>query len=149
VDAGRVVVFPSDRRTRGYLVKSEAEELKIRSFLKMFFFALLSVFILGYFLAHEWSMWLVYDLGRPAAHLFRTSCICLGIYSLVVGLPYLLLWRICKKALLSFVSAQDEVLVSAKLPSQRQILIRAGLVAFGVLIALVAVALGLVFLTRS
>ena len=36
-NTGRVVVFPGDRRHRGYLVKSPAEELKIRSFLKMFY----------------------------------------------------------------------------------------------------------------
>lgn len=29
--AGRVVVLPVDRRIRGYLVKSESEELKIRA----------------------------------------------------------------------------------------------------------------------
>jgi hypothetical protein len=32
--AGRVVVLPVDRRIRGYLVKSEPDELKIRAFLK-------------------------------------------------------------------------------------------------------------------
>src|SRR5437879_244140 len=37
--AGRVVIFPGDRRNRGYVVKSEADEQKIRSFLKMFFCA--------------------------------------------------------------------------------------------------------------
>jgi hypothetical protein len=35
---GRVVVFPGDRRHRGYVVKSQAEELKIRSFLRMFYY---------------------------------------------------------------------------------------------------------------
>jgi|SRR5271165_4559089 len=144
--AGRVVVFPGDRRKRGYLVKSEAEGLKIASFIKMYFFAHLSIFILGYLLAYAWAMWLVYDLGRPAAHLFRTACIFLGIYGLVVGLPYLLLWSTYKKALLSFVSAQDEVLVSAKRPSQQRALVFS-LLALGLLLALAA--LGLVWLTRS
>ena len=32
---GRVVTFSGGRRNRGYLVKSQADELKIRSFLKM------------------------------------------------------------------------------------------------------------------
>jgi hypothetical protein len=32
--AGRVVAFPVDRRIRGYVVRSESEELKIRAFLK-------------------------------------------------------------------------------------------------------------------
>jgi hypothetical protein len=44
--AGRVVALPVDRRLRGYLVKSESEELKIRAFLKMFYCA-------------EWSLQLV------------------------------------------------------------------------------------------
>ena len=89
--AGRVVVFPNDRRNRGYLVKSVGEELKIASFIKMFFFAHLSIFILGYFVVYEWARWLVYDLGSPAAHVFRAACIFLGSYILVVGLPYLVL----------------------------------------------------------
>jgi hypothetical protein len=95
--AGRVVVFTGDRRNRGYLVKSTAQELKIRAFLKMFFCGHLSIFLLGYFLAYESSMELVYALGRPAAHLFRSIFIFLGIY-FVVGLPYLLFWRSYKKA---------------------------------------------------
>jgi len=37
--AGRVVVFSGDRWSRGYIVRSAAEELKIKSFLKMFYFA--------------------------------------------------------------------------------------------------------------
>ena len=45
--AGRVVVFTGDRRNRGYVVKSESEELKIRSFLKMFYFAHFSILTLG------------------------------------------------------------------------------------------------------
>jgi hypothetical protein len=143
--AGRVVVFPNDRRNRGFLVRSESEELKIASFIKMFFFAHLSIFILGYLLAYQWSMWLVFDLGRPAAHIVRSVCIFLGIYSLVVGVPYLVLWRIYKKALLSFVSAQDEVLVSGKRPSRRQPL-AVWLLALG---SLLLVAAGLVLVRQS
>jgi hypothetical protein len=41
----------------------------------------------------------------------------LVIYSLFVGLPYFLLWRSYKKSISSFVSAQDEVLVSGKNPA--------------------------------
>jgi hypothetical protein len=54
-EAGRVVVFSGDRPTRGYVVRSESEELKIRSFLKMFYFAHFSILLLGYSLASEWS----------------------------------------------------------------------------------------------
>jgi hypothetical protein len=133
--AGRVVVFTGDRRNRGYLVKSTAQELKIRAFLKMFFCGHLSIFLLGYFLAYESSMELVYALGRPAAHLFRSIFIFLGIY-FVVGLPYLLFWRSYKKALLSFVSAQDEVLLSDKHPRQQRILLAVGMIALAIVILL-------------
>ena len=138
--AGRVVVFAGDRRNRGYLLKSDAEEQKIRAFLKMFFCGHLSILLLGYFLAYESSMQLVYALGRPAAHLFRSISICLGIYFLV-GLPYLLFWRAYKKALLSFVSAQDEVLVSGKHPSQQRVLLAVGMFAFAIAILLGAILL--------
>jgi hypothetical protein len=117
--AGRVVVFSGDRRNRGYLVKSEAEELKIKSFLKMFYFANLSILLLGMLTTNAWSGFLITSqaFDRPAAHLVRIGSIFLGIYSLVVGLPYFLLWRSYKKSISSFVSAQDEVLVSGKNPA--------------------------------
>jgi hypothetical protein len=133
---GRVVVFPGDRRNRGYLVRSEAQESRIRSFLKMFFFAHISVLILGNFLASEWSRDLNHALGKPVLHLYRAMGIAAVIYSIVVGVPYLLLWRSYKKAFLSFTSAQDEVLVSGKPPGQQtRILIAAGLIAAGVMMA--------------
>ena len=31
-------------------------------------------------------------IGRPALHLPRTTAVFLGIYSVVVGIPYFLLW---------------------------------------------------------
>jgi hypothetical protein len=49
----RIVVFSGDRGTRGYVVRSEAEELKIRWFLKMFYFAHFSVLLLGMLLAMD------------------------------------------------------------------------------------------------
>jgi hypothetical protein len=107
---GRVVVFPGHR---AYLVKSETEEQKIKAVLKMFFSAHLSILLLSYFLASEWSRELVYALGRPAEHLLRDAGIFLGIYS-VVAFPYFLFWRTYKKAIFSFVSAQDEVAVSGR-----------------------------------
>ena len=115
-EAGRVVVFTGDRCHRGYVIKSESEELKIRSFLKMFYFAHFSILLLGMQVANAWSSFLVniQAFGHPAAHLLRTVGISLGIYSLVVGVPYFLLWKSYKKALLGFASTQDEVLVSGK-----------------------------------
>jgi hypothetical protein len=141
--AGRVVVFSGDRRNRGYLVKSTDQELKIRAFLKMFFCAHLSIFLLSYFLAYESSMELVYALGRPAAHLFRSISIFLGIYCLV-GLPYLLFWSSYKKALLSFVSAQDEVVVSDEHPRQTRLLLAGGMIVFAIVILL-----GVILLIRA
>ena len=132
---GRVVVFSGGRRTRGYIVRSESEELKIRSFLKMFYCAHFSILFLGYFLASEWSRDIYHLLGRPEAHLFRAICISLGVYFLVAGVPYFLLWRSYKKAFVSFVSAQDEVVVSEKSPSQQRLLfVGVGVIAFAVLI---------------
>jgi hypothetical protein len=141
--AGRVVVFTGDRRNRGYLVTSTDQELRIRAFLKMFFCAHFSIFLLGYLLAYESSMELVYALGRPAAHLFRTISIFLGIYFLV-GLPYLLFWRSYKKALLSVVSAQDEVLLSGKHPRQQRVLLAAGMITIAIVILL-----GVILLVRT
>jgi len=137
--SGRVVIFPGGRRHRGYLVKSADEELKIRSFLKMFYFAQFSILLLGYFLASEWSRELSYALGRPSAFLFRTVCIVLGIYFLVVAVPYWLLWRSYKKTFLSFVSVEDEVVVAGKSASQRLWIIGAGLIALAILIVLATV----------
>jgi hypothetical protein len=101
----------------------------------MFTAAHVSILILGYFLASEWSRELVYALGRPAAHLLRTMGIFLGIYSLVVLAPYILLWRAYKKALFSFVTAQDEVSASGRPAWSRQLaLIVFGLIALGMLL---------------
>jgi hypothetical protein len=134
--AGRVVVFPGDRRGRGYVVKSEAEEARIRSFLKMFFFAQFSILLLGNFLANGWAHDLNYALGRPILHLYRAMGIAAGIYLLVVGVPYFLLWRSYKKAFLSFASAQDEVPVSGSPAVQKtRIFIAVAAMAFCVLIA--------------
>jgi hypothetical protein len=135
--AGRVVVFTGDRRNRGYVVKSESEELKIRSFLKMFYFAHLSILLLGMQVANAWSTFIVHIRAFGHPDLLRSEGIYLGIYSLVVGLPYFLLWRSYKKALVNFVSAQDEVLVSGKSAGRQTWIALAALTA----LALVALAL--------
>ena len=134
--AGRVVVFPGDRRNRGYVVKSEAEELKIRSFLKMFYCAHFSILLLGYLLASEWSREIYHALGRPEAHLFRAMCISMAGYFLIAGGPYFLLWRSYKKAFVSFVSPEDEVLVSGRRAGRQQIFIAAGVSAVAILLAI-------------
>jgi hypothetical protein len=142
--AGRVVIFPGSGRHRGYLVKSATEELKIRSFLKMFYFAQFSILLIGCVLASALSRELSNALGRPSIFLFRTMGIALGMYFLVVGVPSWLLWRSYKKAFLSFVSAEDEVLVPGKSVSRRPVIIGAGLIALAILTAL-----GVMFLRRS
>ena len=143
--AGRVVVFTGDRRNRGYLVKSESDELKIKSFLKMFYFAHLSILMLGMLVAYGWSAFVINieSLRRPAEHLLRTAAIFLAIYCVFVGAPYFFLWRSYKKERLSFVSAQEEVSIPA-LPAGRQIWI---LVAMFAGLALIVVAL--LLLTRA
>jgi hypothetical protein len=129
--AGRVVVFTGDRRNRGYVVKSESEELKIRSFLKMFYFAHFSILLLGMLVANAWSTFVIHihAFGRPDAHVLRTVGIFLTIYTLLVGVPYFLLWRSYKKARLNFVSAQDEVLVSGMSAERHAWIVLAGLTA--------------------
>src|SRR5271169_4823770 len=94
-EAGRVVVL--DRRDRGYLVRSPAEELKIRSFLKMYRFADLVIRFLGMFL----TLACISAFHYQRAELFRDVCILIAIYSLVALLPELLLARSYKKQLLS------------------------------------------------
>lgn len=140
--AGRVVVFSGDR---GYLVKSGAEELKIRSFLKMFFAAQIAVLVFGMLVANAWSSFIInlHEMGRPAAHLIRSELIALGIYCLVVVIPYFLLWRSYKKALQSFVSGQDQVVVTTKGQRGTVWMLIAGFA------ALALVALGLFFLVRA
>ena len=139
--AGRVVIFPGDRRNRGYVVRSEAEELKIRAFLKMFFCAHASILLLGGLLASGWSTDLRHVLDRQAAHVLRTEGIFLGMYLLVVGVPYFLVWRSYEKAFVSFISPQDEVLVSGKRPRQRQVV--------GMIVFAIAILLGVILLIRT
>ena len=145
-NAGRIVVFPGSRLHKGYLVESPADELRIKSFLKMFYFAHFSILSLGILLSLAWSTGINHILGRPGDHLARTVGISIGIYSLVVGLPYWLLWRSFKKSIFTFVSAQDEVVVSGTSPSQqRWRLVAICIAAFAFLI----MALGLLLLIRA
>jgi hypothetical protein len=107
---GRVVVFSGDPRKCGYLVRSPAEEQKIRSFLKMFYFAHLYILTLGTILSQGCASWLSDgSFDRPAHHLLGSVSIFVAIYGLVVGVPYALLWRAYKRALPSFVTPADEV----------------------------------------
>jgi len=122
--AGRAVVFSGDPRKRGYLVRSPGDEQKIRSFLKMFYFADLSILALGILLSQGCASWFAYGLyDRPARHLLGSVSIFVAIYCLVVGLPYALLWRAYKRALPSFTDPADEVsLTGINAPGRQWIL---------------------------
>ncbi len=80
----------------------------------MFYIAYSAILWLGMMVANGCSTFIIHldGMGRPAAHMLRSMCIALGVYSVVVGLPFIFLWRTYKKAILRFVSAQDEVLVA-------------------------------------
>jgi hypothetical protein len=132
-NAGRVIVFAGDRRGRGYVVRSEAEERKIRSFLKMFYYAHFSIQFLGFLLASGWAHDIYTGLGRPAEHLYRAMGIAFGVYLLVTGVPYLLLWRSYKKAFVNFVLPEDEVLITVK-RSKQQIYVAVALIACALLL---------------
>ena len=111
---GRIVISPGILGNRGYVVRSDAEELKIRSFLRMFYFAYFAVLFLGNLLSLRLSVD-VYNASLDSyAHLFRALVLCVAIYSVVFGLPFLLLWRSYKKSFLDLVSDQEEVSVSGE-----------------------------------
>jgi hypothetical protein len=112
--AGKIVTFPVGGRYRAYVVRSESEELKIRAFLKMFYCAELSLQLVSLLLTIGWMTELGDASINSVAHFAKSGAVFLGIYSLTVAGPYWLLLRTYKKALLSFVSAEDEVVVSGK-----------------------------------
>lgn len=119
--AGRVVVFSGDPRKRGYLVKSRADEQKIRAFLGMFYFAHLYVLVFGLLFTQGCAMWLAYGLfDRPAHHLVANLAIFVAIYALVVGLPYALVWRAYRRALPSFTPSEDAVSLTGTSAPGRQ-----------------------------
>jgi hypothetical protein len=106
--SGRVVVFSGDRRKRGYLVRSVAEEKKIRSFLKMFYFAHLYILVFGTLLSRGFASSLSYgSFERPAHHLLGSVSFFVGIYLLLVGVPYALLWRVKANSCQSLGQAAD------------------------------------------
>jgi hypothetical protein len=133
--AGRVVVFSGDVRRRGYLVRSLAEEQKLRSFLKMFYFAHVYVLVFGPVLSQVCASVLINAFfDRPANHLLGATCIFLAIYATVVGLPYFFLWRAYKRAFGSFAAPADEVSLTGirAAPGRQWILL--AVVGFGLMI---------------
>jgi hypothetical protein len=119
--SGRIVVFSGDRRKRGYLVRSVGEEKKIRSFLKMFYFAHLYILVFGTMFSRGFASSFSYgSFERPAHHLLGSVAFFVGIYLLMVGVPYALLWRAYKRALTSFTAPADEVLLTGREASGHQ-----------------------------
>jgi hypothetical protein len=145
--AGRIVVFSGGRHNRGYLVRSPADESKIRSFLKMFYFAHFSILLLGMLVANACAVFFIHlrAFGEPAGHLFRSMSISLGCYVLLVGLPYILLWRSYKEALSSFALPQDEIEISRSTAGRKPWSAIVGLTALGVLILIA----GVLFMVRA
>ncbi len=141
------MVFSGDRRCRGYVVRSAAEELKIKSFLKMFYFAQFCILALGIMLSNSWSAFFVHleGMGNPVEHIVRNIGVALAVYGMVAGLPYFFLWKSYKKSLPSFVSSLDEVEISGQ--SKRQQQSKLALVIMG--LALLVMAAALVLLVRA
>lgn len=137
--AGRVVVFTGDRKNRGYIVRSETDELKIKSFLKMFYFAHFSIFLLGSCLTYAWSIFLVdlHVFRRASEDFVRIFAFFLGINCILVWIPDFLLWRSYRRALSNFVSAQDQVEVASWPANQRWKFVVLGIMAaaLGILVA--------------
>lgn len=144
---GRVVVFSGDRRGRGYMVRSASDELKIKSFLKMFYIAYFAILWLGMLVANGCSTFIIHldGMGRPAAHMLRIMGIALGVYSVVAGLPFIFLWRTYKKAILGFVSAQDAVSVSDSAVMRQRRIVALVLITLGFLV----LGLGIFWLIRA
>jgi hypothetical protein len=137
--AGRVVVLSGVGKGRGYLIRSTSEEQRIRAFLRMYFFAQFSIQMLGTLLVCGWIGTLGGATDRPSLEreLVRGG-IFLAAYVLVVGLPFGFLWRSYKKAVVSFVSPQDEVAVARRPLDRTQWL---ALAALAVLMAVLAMAI--------
>jgi len=132
---GQVVVFTGDPRKRGYLVKFPEEEKKIRSFLKMFYFAHLYTVVFGILLSQVWATWLTYALFvRPASHLLESVALFFAIYALVVGLPYFFLWRAYRHSLKSFGTPAEEVPLAKIGAPRRQWIALAVVFGFAILI---------------
>jgi hypothetical protein len=110
---GRVVVFDGVGRGRGYRVRTPDEEQRIRAFLRMYVFAELAIQLLGTLLVAAWLSSVFGPSGKPTLEreLVRGGFF-LAAYSLVVGLPFFLMWRAYRQAVLSFVSPGDAVTVS-------------------------------------
>jgi hypothetical protein len=135
--AGRVVVPVGLRRRRGYLVRSSADEPKIRAFLKLFVFAQMTIQTLGMVAAFG-----VANVGRQwneAATLHDVIVMALSFvvaYALLAVLPLVLLFATYRHALTGFFSAQDEVAVGPAPIAQARWLLIAAVLGITLLLAI-------------
>lgn len=114
---GRVVFFPIKRRL-GYVVESKVEERKICSFLKMYqiayaailFFGMNASILLGTLQANLWPAdWIQYRRTHLVAGAFAMAAVILAIQIPFFWIPFLVLWRTYKEAIISFTSGLAEV----------------------------------------
>ena len=135
--AGRVVVPVGLRQRRGYLIRSSADEHKIRAFLKLFLFAQMAIQTLGMLAAFG-----VTNVGRQwnqAATLHDVIVMVVSFvvaYGLLAVLPLVLLFATYRRALMSFFSAQDEVAVGPAPAAQARWLLIAAMAGVTLLLAL-------------
>jgi hypothetical protein len=142
---GRVVVFNGVGRGQGYLVRSASEEQRIRAFLRMYVFAELAIQVLGTLLVAAWLSGLLGATGRPTLERELTrGGFFLAAYLVVVGLPFLFLWRAYRQAVPSFVSPGDAVAVSGRPMDRTQRIVLAA-----VTLLVIAVSLTIFALVRA
>jgi hypothetical protein len=127
--AGRVVVPLGLRRRRGYLVRSSADEQKIRAFLKLFLFAQMALQMLGmlaaFGLTNVGRQW---NAAENAHDVIVMAVSFVVAYGLLAILPLVLLFAIYRRALTSFFAAEDEVTVGpAPVAQARRLLVTAGI----------------------
>ena len=100
----------------------------------MFYFAHLFILVVGIPLSQVFASWFAYgSYERPVHHLLGIVSISVAIYSLVVGVPYALLWREYKRALTCFIDPAEEVSLTGINAPRRQWILLA-VVGFALLI---------------
>jgi uncharacterized membrane protein len=109
----------------------------------MFYCAEWSLQLVSLLVTIRWITELTYASGNSIAYHIKSGATFVVTYALIVALPYFSLRKTYKKALLSFVSAQDEVVASGK-----QLRPPRDLLALGIIVA-IAMLVGVFLATRS
>jgi hypothetical protein len=112
---GRVFLFDGGVRGQGYLVRSASDEHRIRAFLRMYVSAWFAIQILGSLLVTAWLSSFLGAIGTPTLERELTRAgFFLALYAVVVGLPFLFLFRAYRQAVADFVSPADVVTLSRR-----------------------------------